>query len=1149
MSQPNSTHSSQNPVMQQQKVIIPNNNGEKLVGILHESGSVEIVILCHGFRSTKESDTMVNLAVALEKEGITVFRFDFSGNGESEGSFNYGHYWSEAEDLRAVIHHFSGMSRRTSAILGHSKGGNVVLLYASKYHDIPTVVNVSGRYDLKKGIEERMGKDFFEQIRKDGYFDFKNKKGEVDYRVTQESLTDRLNTKMHDACLQIDKNCRVLTVHGSADDTIPVDDAVEFAKIIPNHKLHVVQGADHCYTKHQTELASVVLPFIKEGIHKGMVQIIVSHAATEIIIPNTNGEKLVGILHETGSVEIVIVCHGFRSTKEDNTTVNLAVALETEGITAFRFDFSGIGESEGSFHFGNYRSDAENLRAVIQHFSGASRLTSAIVGHSKGGDVVLLYASKYHDVPSVVNVSGRYNFGRGIEDRMGKDFFEIIKKDGYFDVKNRKGEISFRVTEESWMDCLNTNMHEACLQIDKNCRVLTVHGSADELIPVEDALEFAKIIPNHKLHIVEGAYHTYNSHQTELASVVLAFIKEGLHKVDDAVEFANIIPNHKLHVVQGADHGYTKHQTELASVVLPFIKEGIHKVIQQQKVIIPNNNGEKLVGILHETGSVEIVILCHGFRSSKEFYAMVNLAVALEKEGITVFRFDFSGSGESEGSFNCGCYWSEVEDLRAVIQHFSGTSRRTSAILGHSKGGSVVLLYASKYHDIPTVVNVSSRYDFKKGIEEHMGKDFFEQIRKDGYFDVKNKKGEVDYQVTQESLTDRLNTKMHDACLQIDKNCRVLTVHGSADDLVPVDDAVEFAKIIPNHKLHVVQGANHAYTKHQIELASVVLPFIKEGIHKVIMKRWDAQSRFFFDPFEVINPPAPSHQTKSSQVRLTPSTTQYRTKRTLKMSQPNSTQNPVMRQQKIIIPNTNGEKLVGILHETGSVEIVIVCHGFRSTKEDNTMVNLAVALETEGITAFRFDFSGNGESEGSFHFGNYRSEAEDLRAVIQYFSGASRITSAIVGHSKGGDVVLLYASKYHDIPTVVNVSGRHNLERGIEERVGKDFFGRIKKDGYFDVKNRKGEVSFRVTEESLMDRLNTNMHEACLQIDKNCRVLTVHGSADEVIPVEDALEFAKIIPNHKLHIVEGANHNYTSHQTELASVVLAFIKEGLHKGA
>lgn len=57
--------------------------------------------------------------------------------------------------------------------------------------------------------------------------------------------------------------------------------------------------------------------------------------------------------------------------------------------------------------------------------------------------------------------------------------------------------------------------------------------------------------------------------------------------------------------------------------------------------------------------------------------------------------------------------------------------------------------------------------------------------------------------------------------------------------------------------------------------------------------------------------------------------------------------------------------------------------------------------------------------------------------------------------------------------------------------------------------------------------------------------MTIHGSGDEIIPVEDALEFAKIIPNHKLHIIEGADHGYTSHQAELASVVLEFIKESL----
>lgn len=55
-------------------------------------------------------------------------------------------------------------------------------------------------------------------------------------------------------------------------------------------------------------------------------------------------------------------------------------------------------------------------------------------------------------------------------------------------------------------------------------------------------------------------------------------------------------------------------------------------------------------------------------------------------------------------------------------------------------------------------------------------------------------------------------------------------------------------------------------------------------------------------------------------------------------------------------------------------------------------------------------------------------------------------------------------------------------------------------------------------------------------------MLTVHGTKDEFVPVEDAVEFAKSIPNHELHIVDGADHEYTKHETELNSVVLNFVK-------
>lgn len=68
------------------------------------------------------------------------------------------------------------------------------------------------------------------------------------------------------------------------------------------------------------------------------------------------------------------------------------------------------------------------------------------------------------------------------------------------------------------------------------------------------------------------------------------------------------------------------------------------------------------------------------------------------------------------------------------------------------------------------------------------------------------------------------------------------------------------------------------------------------------------------------------------------------------------------------------------------------------------------------------------------------------------------------------------------------------------------------------------------------------MDSECFLVSVTCRVLTVHGTKDEFVPVEDAVEFAKSIPNHELHIVDGADHEYTKHETELNSVVLSFVK-------
>jgi len=246
-------------------------------------------------------------------------------------------------------------------------------------------------------------------------------------------------------------------------------------------------------------------------------------------------------------------------------------------------------------------------------------------------------------------------------------------------------------------------------------------------------------------------------------------------------------------------------------------------------------------------------------------------------------------------------------------------------------------------------------------------------------------------------------------------------------------------------------------------------------------------------------------------------------------------------EHRIVIPNKHGEKLVGLLHPMSSNKIVVLCHGFMASKKSSVIVDLADAITKQGISIFRFDFSGNGESEGEFQYGNYRKEADDLHSVVSYLYQEKYDVTAIVGHSKGGDVVVLYASLYDDVRTVVNLSGRFYLEKGIEERLGKEFIDRINKEGYIDVTGKSGKFLYRVTKDSLMERLSIDMRATSLSISNECSFFTVHGSADELIPVEDAHEFAKHILNHKLRVIEGANHCYTAHRKELSDAVVDFI--------
>eukprot|EP00878_Enallax_costatus_P023111 GHUV01024571.1.p1 GENE.GHUV01024571.1~~GHUV01024571.1.p1 ORF type:complete len:227 (+),score=60.06 GHUV01024571.1:523-1203(+) len=166
---------------QEQQVEFLNHRGEKLVGTLTDPeldvqvnpqnlAQTPVVILAHGYMSTRNSELLVRLATALARScQLSSLRFDFSGNGDSEGAFRYGQYRSEAQELRCAKQYIeTQLGRRVVAMVGHSKGATDVLLYAAEYDDIPCVVNLAARFEVHKGVLERLGPEVLEQIEKQG---------------------------------------------------------------------------------------------------------------------------------------------------------------------------------------------------------------------------------------------------------------------------------------------------------------------------------------------------------------------------------------------------------------------------------------------------------------------------------------------------------------------------------------------------------------------------------------------------------------------------------------------------------------------------------------------------------------------------------------------------------------------------------------------------------------------------------------------------------------------------------------------------------------------------------------------------------------------------------------------------------------------
>ena len=235
--------------------------------------------------------------------------------------------------------------------------------------------------------------------------------------------------------------------------------------------------------------------------------------------------------------------------------------------------------------------------------------------------------------------------------------------------------------------------------------------------------------------------------------------------------------------------------------------------MREQPIWIPNKNTH-LVGVLHIPSikkQYPTVILCHGFMGDKlgpRPWGFVTFARCLAKQNFAVVRFDFLGGGESGGEFKNQSITSELEDLKKVISWVVKQPWHNSKIgvVGHSRGGAVGLIHASRSKQINTVVTWAAPAEWKSiwGKTANI-------IRKNGSI----KESTLD--ITKQLVNDDFSNYQPITKFGKEVTQPVLIIHGTKDGESSGNVPLEHARMLydsiasPSKKLYLIKGAGHLF--------------------------------------------------------------------------------------------------------------------------------------------------------------------------------------------------------------------------------------------------------------------------------------------------------------------------------------------------
>ena len=232
--------------------------------------------------------------------------------------------------------------------------------------------------------------------------------------------------------------------------------------------------------------------------------------------------------------------------------------------------------------------------------------------------------------------------------------------------------------------------------------------------------------------------------------------------------------------------------------------------------------------------------------------------------------------------------------------------------------------------------------------------------------------------------------------------------------------------------------------------------------------------------------------------------------------------------QKLFFENSKGNKLSGIISTFQKDKpIIILCHGFSSSKNSRTFINLEKKLNENKISTFRFDFSGHGESDGLFEEITISQAVDDILSAIKYLKRLDYNKIGLIGSSFGGISSIMAASKTNDLFVLGLKCPVSDYEETIRLRKSEEEMQMWKEVG-FDFYIKKDKTALRLNYTFYEDFKNNNAYKAAEKI--NIPTLIVHGNNDTIVPINQSINTSKIIKNCKLEIINGANHFFSKEE-------------------